>query len=64
MYGCGCWAQDEVDGNAGVAVTTSGCGEHIMKVMLARDIANEMSKPTTIMPCMTLNDNVNKLFLG
>lgn len=63
MYGCGCWAEDRNENNASVAVTTSGCGEHIMKAMLARDIANEMKKPTS-MPCVTLNENINKLFLG
>ncbi|XP_065199987.1 threonine aspartase 1 [Planococcus citri] len=62
MYGCGCWAEDGSQGNAGVAVTTSGCGEHIMKAMLARDIAGVMSKPTT-MPCVTLNESMNKCFL-
>lgn len=64
MYGCGCWAQDKIHSdNFGVAVTTSGCGEHIMKTVLAREIATGMIKSTAI-PCMSLNENIHKLFLG
>ena len=64
MYGCGCWAEDSSEpDDASVAVTTSGCGEHIMKCVLAREVAHEMRKPISI-PCVSLNESVNKVFLS
>lgn len=40
LYGCGCWAEN--DGGTGVATTTSGCGEHLVKTMLARECAENL----------------------
>uniref|UniRef100_A0AAY4EA62 Threonine aspartase 1 n=1 Tax=Denticeps clupeoides TaxID=299321 RepID=A0AAY4EA62_9TELE len=42
-YGCGCWAQNA--GNAvpySTAVSTSGCGEHLVRTMLARECSTAM----------------------
>ncbi|XP_022091254.1 threonine aspartase 1-like isoform X2 [Acanthaster planci] len=38
MYGCGCWAQNGTkDDRPSVACSTSGCGEHLMKTLLAKE---------------------------
>ncbi|KAK7505412.1 hypothetical protein BaRGS_00003157 [Batillaria attramentaria] len=42
MYGAGCWAQDPNSGNPGIAVITSGCGEHIMRTLLAKTCAEHV----------------------
>ncbi|CAL8257965.1 unnamed protein product [Lota lota] len=37
-YGCGCWAQNGCNTNPySTAVSTSGCGEHLIRTMLARE---------------------------
>uniref|UniRef100_A0A8C4ZRI7 Taspase, threonine aspartase, 1 n=1 Tax=Gadus morhua TaxID=8049 RepID=A0A8C4ZRI7_GADMO len=37
-YGCGCWAQNSCNSNPySTAVSTSGCGEHLIRTMLARE---------------------------
>ncbi|XP_072526672.1 threonine aspartase 1 isoform X2 [Salminus brasiliensis] len=37
-YGCGCWAENAHDAKpCGTAVSTSGCGEHLIRTMLARE---------------------------
>lgn len=46
--GSGCWAQNSND--VAMAVTTSGCGEHLMKTNLAREMSRQLlnsSCPTT-----------------
>lgn len=64
MYGCGCWAQDKLsEGEASIAVVTSGCGEHIMKTMLAREVANRMRMSDGI-TCVTLKENIDSSFLS
>lgn len=64
MFGCGCWAMNKFNNDeCGIAVTTSGCGEHIMRTLLAREIANAM-KTSADVSCLTLNENINKLFLS
>ncbi|XP_076443131.1 threonine aspartase 1-like [Babylonia areolata] len=40
MYGAGCWAQNAGKGVPGVAVVTSGCGEHVMRTSLAKTCAD------------------------
>ncbi|KAL2083297.1 hypothetical protein ACEWY4_021070 [Coilia grayii] len=38
LFGCGCWAQNSCNANPySTAVSTSGCGEHLMRTMLARE---------------------------
>lgn len=36
MFGCGCWAQENV------AVCTSGVGEYIIKTILAKECASKL----------------------
>uniref|UniRef100_A0A3B4DG73 Threonine aspartase 1 n=1 Tax=Pygocentrus nattereri TaxID=42514 RepID=A0A3B4DG73_PYGNA len=37
-YGCGCWAENAHDARTyATAVSTSGCGEHLIRTMLARE---------------------------
>ncbi|XP_066291235.1 threonine aspartase 1-like [Branchiostoma lanceolatum] len=40
MYGCGCWAVQESP--LSVACSTTGCGEHIMQTMLAKECAESI----------------------
>ncbi len=44
-FGCGCWAQNRM-GPAGVAVgvSTTGCGEHLVRTFLARECANVLAR--------------------
>ncbi|XP_032882167.1 threonine aspartase 1 isoform X2 [Amblyraja radiata] len=38
VYGCGCWAENAGGHNVySTAVSTSGCGEHLVRTMLARE---------------------------
>ncbi|XP_078412592.1 threonine aspartase 1 isoform X4 [Cetorhinus maximus] len=38
VYGCGCWAENTSGPNVySTAVSTSGCGEHLVRTMLARE---------------------------
>lgn len=39
IYGSGCWATSRQVNKVGVACCTSGCGEHLVKTMLARECA-------------------------
>uniref|UniRef100_A0A8C5I5N8 Threonine aspartase 1 n=1 Tax=Gouania willdenowi TaxID=441366 RepID=A0A8C5I5N8_GOUWI len=42
-YGCGCWAENSCNLNPfSTAVSTSGCGEHLIRTMLARECATAM----------------------
>ncbi|KAJ9582462.1 hypothetical protein L9F63_003155 [Diploptera punctata] len=43
-FGCGCWATNEVTSMPAIATSTSGCGEHLVRTMLAREIALEVQK--------------------
>lgn len=52
--GSGCWAQMTDD--VAMAVTTSGCGEHLIKTNFAR----EMSRKLLISSCPTIA--INKCF--
>ncbi|XP_034008289.1 threonine aspartase 1 [Trematomus bernacchii] len=36
-YGCGCWAENASNNPYSTAVSTSGCGEHLIRTMLARE---------------------------
>ncbi|XP_017316940.1 threonine aspartase 1 isoform X1 [Ictalurus punctatus] len=43
QYGCGCWAENAHDARTySTAVSTSGCGEHLMRTMLARECSTAM----------------------
>ncbi|XP_078129100.1 threonine aspartase 1 isoform X4 [Sander vitreus] len=42
-YGCGCWAENACSMNShSTAVSTSGCGEHLIRTMLARECSAAM----------------------
>lgn len=42
-YGCGCWAENAYNMNPySIAVSTSGCGEHLIRTMLARECSSAM----------------------
>uniref|UniRef100_A0A8C8DZE5 Threonine aspartase 1 n=1 Tax=Oryzias sinensis TaxID=183150 RepID=A0A8C8DZE5_9TELE len=42
-YGCGCWAENARNVNSySTAVSTSGCGEHLIRTMLARECSAAM----------------------
>ncbi|XP_006638785.1 threonine aspartase 1 [Lepisosteus oculatus] len=42
-YGCGCWAENAGNLNTySTAVSTSGCGEHLVRTMLARECSAAM----------------------
>ncbi|XP_038072917.1 threonine aspartase 1-like [Patiria miniata] len=42
-YGCGCWAQNRNnDGKPSVACSTSGCGEHLVKTLLAKECCDSL----------------------
>lgn len=42
-YGCGCWAENANDMiSYSTAVSTSGCGEHLIRTMLARECSSAM----------------------
>ncbi|XP_034040722.1 threonine aspartase 1 isoform X2 [Thalassophryne amazonica] len=42
-YGCGCWAENACNMNPySTAVSTSGCGEHLIRTMLARECSSAM----------------------
>jgi hypothetical protein len=43
-YGCGCWATNGTDHLPGIATCTSGCGEYLVRTMLAREAALEAQK--------------------
>lgn len=47
MFGCGCWVEDNIEfveeygcETHSVAVCTTGCGEYIIKTLLAKECAN------------------------
>lgn len=43
-YGCGCWASNGTSNLPSVATCTSGCGEYLVRTMLAREAALEVQK--------------------
>jgi len=43
-FGCGCWAQRQFHhSNYGVGVSTTGCGEHLVRTFLAKECGEELS---------------------
>ncbi|XP_045617133.1 threonine aspartase 1 [Procambarus clarkii] len=46
VYGCGCWAENNCDGSGvSVGVSTTGCGEHLIRTMFARLCARAAISP-------------------
>jgi len=43
-FGCGCWAQKPIKlGSSSTAVSTTGCGEHLVRTFLARECGEALS---------------------
>jgi len=59
VYGSGAWAEN---GPTSVALTTSGCGEHLIRASLAHKIANEV--PFKADPTSALHSAMQRHFIG
>ncbi|XP_066956202.1 threonine aspartase 1 [Macrobrachium rosenbergii] len=47
VYGCGCWAENNCDGSGvSIGVSTTGCGEHLIRTMFARLCARAAISPS------------------
>jgi len=47
-FGCGCWAQKRVrQGSKATAVSTTGCGEHLVRTFLARECGEALAQTST-----------------
>ena len=51
MFGCGCWVEENIKfvedssyENHSIAICTTGCGEYILKTLLAKECANYICK--------------------
>lgn len=53
MYGSGCWAQNERDGKPGVACSTTGTGEQIMRTMFTCKCVERLLKEDDIQKAIT-----------
>ena len=42
-FGCGCWAQNGDSEKPAVACCTTGCGEHIMRILLAKECCDSLA---------------------
>lgn len=62
MYGCGVWAENGESERPSVAVSTTGCGEHLMRTSLAKTVATNVPGS----PCSTeaLHNTLHHHFLG
>jgi taspase (threonine aspartase 1) len=73
-FGCGCWAQNasadrdnqSSDQNwprrSAVAVSTTGCGEHLMRTFLARECATVLSQAAPQSPLVALKEAMTGRF--
>ncbi|KAI8375349.1 threonine aspartase 1-like protein [Choanephora cucurbitarum] len=52
IYGSGCWAQNETDQLPGIACSTTGTGEQIMRTMFTYKCADRLSKEQDIQEAM------------
>ncbi|CDH50762.1 threonine aspartase 1-like [Lichtheimia corymbifera JMRC:FSU:9682] len=53
VYGSGCWAQDATDESPGVACSTSGTGEQIMRTMITTKCAQRITQEDNIQSAVT-----------
>ncbi|XP_077468978.1 threonine aspartase 1 isoform X2 [Stigmatopora argus] len=61
-YGCGCWAENARNMNPySTAVSTSGCGEHLIRTMLARECATAMQSEDSH---QALLEAMQNMFIG
>lgn len=61
MYGSGCWATSLDVNQVGVACCTSGCGEHLMKTLLAKECASLALKRDAV---SAVHEGLAEKFLG
>ncbi|XP_068730065.1 threonine aspartase 1-like [Montipora capricornis] len=61
MYGSGCWATSLDVNEVGVACCTSGCGEHLMKTLLAKECASLALKRDAV---SAVHEGLAEKFLG
>ncbi|CEP13846.1 hypothetical protein [Parasitella parasitica] len=61
MYGSGCWAQNERDDLPGIACSTTGTGEQIMRTMFTYKCVERLLKEDDIR--VAVLDTLNKDFL-
>ncbi|KAI8883364.1 threonine aspartase 1-like protein [Backusella circina FSU 941] len=61
MYGCGCWAENQKDGYPGIACSTTGTGEQIMKTMFTFKCTERLKREDDVQTA--INDALNKDFL-
>lgn len=61
VYGCGCWATSRQMNKVGVACCTSGCGEHLMKSILAKECARLASRRDAV---SAVQEGLEEVFLG
>lgn len=64
VYGCGCWAENaDGDGGCAVAVSSSGCGEHLIRSALVRQCARTLRHLNDDGPVVTLDACFRRDFL-
>lgn len=63
IYGCGCWAENDLDSGLAVGVSTSGCGEQLVKTLFARECADCL-KYNVNEPAAALGGAFTDKFLG
>ncbi|XP_029187451.2 threonine aspartase 1-like [Acropora millepora] len=61
LYGSGCWATSFDANQVGVACCTSGCGEHLMKTLLAKECASLALKSEAV---AAVQEALTEKFLG
>jgi len=62
MFGCGCWAHNDSTNGRSVSTSTSGCGEYLIRTMLARTAAEGMLSKE--LPSVALYHTIVNDFLG
>lgn len=62
LYASGVWADSFRKEDNSVAVCTSGCGEHLVRTQLAKEIADDIKDSSC--PTMGLSESITNKFLG
>ena len=63
-FGCGCWAQSNMGqrGGLSVAISTTGCGEHLVRTFLARECATSLGSDGDRPPIVVLRNVMKEKF--
>lgn len=59
-YGAGVWAENGSDSS--MAVCSSGCGEHLIRTMLAKQVSDDVKSSSC--PTSALHNSLQTKFLG